>query len=528
MRLNNVFHKNIKIGRWRIPVLWILFFLLIFLIVGFSFLYIYFIQNFVYQNITELIRQTDFQLLWIDAQKKEFFLFLGFCFLMSIVIMGIFFYIYRFFLHQNRTLYETAYMDFITGLGNEVYFNENVPKLLSCLQNGYIAVSDIYGFQAFHRLYDYDFCNSMLQAVGQRLVQVLPPGSIVCHLSRDMFAMVFDYSKEVDELFEQICSDFAQLRVDGKLLHLRVSIGGYGIKENDMDVHEILNKAYMAHSHIKKLNLVNHYFLFDDDLGLKVLEEQKIEAMMEEALEQGEFLVMYQPKIRCVDDDIVGAEALVRWKREDGWVFPDYFIPLFERNKFILKLDLYVFERVCQDMVEFGKLYGKMPMISVNVSKEHFIDENFIEDYIRIVKQYEIDPKLIELEITESAMADDGIDVLGILQRIRQNGFLVSIDDFGTGYSSLSMLQDIPMDVLKIDKRFIDNADLNSDRNVINYIVFIAKKIGVFVIVEGVETKDQVKFVKNLGCDMIQGYYYSKPIEKDDFILFWNQYVSKM
>ena len=161
-------------------------------------------------------------------------------------------------------------------------------------------------------------------------------------------------------------------------------------------------------------------------------------------------------------------------------------------------------------------------IISINVSKEHFTNENFIDEYARISDKYDIDRSHIDLEITESATIDENIDILNILNKIKEKGFVISIDDFGTGYSSLSMIQSMPLDILKIDKVFVDKADLTSDKNIINYIMLIAKRLGVKTIVEGVETKEQVEYIQKLKCDVIQGYYYSKPLAKSDFEDYFN------
>ena len=175
-------------------------------------------------------------------------------------------------------------------------------------------------------------------------------------------------------------------------------------------------------------------------------------------------------------------------------------------------------------MNECKRILKKLPIISVNVSKEHFSDENFIDEYIKIIDKYEIDHKNIDLEITESATSDESIDIIKIIRNIKKKGFIVSLDDFGVGYSSLGMLQQLDIDIIKIDKTFIDQADLKSEQNIINYISLMSQKMGVKTIVEGIEKEDQVKFIQKLECDMIQGYYYSKPIPKKDFELYIREY----
>lgn len=254
-----------------------------------------------------------------------------------------------------------------------------------------------------------------------------------------------------------------------------------------------------------------------------MVEEQKIESSMEDALKNREFKVVYQPKTLTDNEKFIGAEALIRWYKDGDIISPGKFIPLFEKNKFIIKLDLYIFEQVCKDMASWKEKYDYIPIVSINVSKEHFVDENFINEYVKITDKYNLDRACIDLEITESATIDGKVDVLKILNTIKEKGFTISIDDFGTGYSSLSMLQNMPIDIIKIDKVFVDKADLNSNQNIINYIMILANRLGVKTIAEGVETKEQVDFIKSIKCDMIQGYYYSKPLSKQDFEDYFNK-----
>lgn len=239
--------------------------------------------------------------------------------------------------------------------------------------------------------------------------------------------------------------------------------------------------------------------------------EKQIEKDMKKALKDNEFVVYYQPKVYAKTGKIYGAEALVRWKKNDKMIMPSVFIPIFERNKFILKLDLYIFERVCKDMKEWKENYGVDVPISINVSRKHLVEKDFINDYAKIANKYGISTEKLDLEITESATIDSKIDMIKIMKEIKKAGFLISIDDFGTGYSSLNILHDMPIDILKIDKSFVD-------QNIVEDILNIAKKFKLKTIAEGVETKTQKEYLTEKGCDILQGYYYSKPLQKEEFI----------
>lgn len=471
----------------------------------------------------EKIGVNDWYVVTIASNKtiaKELFLFLMvsfcFCLLINFIIIGVFIYIYLLNQKKNKKIYETAYIDSITLLGNESYFKEHVKKLMqSQSKNKYVAVLDINQFKNYNKLYEYEFCNKILKMLGQKLQNILPKGSIVSRSSRDIFILGFS-CLDIDKFMDKILKECTNLKIEDFSIQLNLSIGIYPIKKEDTDVYEVLDKAYMAHSHMKGL-YSSHYYIFDQTLENRLLEEQKIESAMEQSLLNGEFKVVYQPKVDVVNEKFSGAEALVRWHRENEMISPSKFIPIFEKNKFIVKLDLYVFEQVCKDMSEWIKSDHFDFVISINLSKEHFIEEHFIDTYIEIMNQYHIDAKRIEFEITESATIDSEVDIFKILKNIKNKGFSISIDDFGTGYSSLSMLQNMPVDVLKIDKLFVDNADLKSSENLINYISFMAQRLGIKTIVEGVETKEQVSFIKQLKCDKIQGYYYSKPLSKEEF-----------
>lgn len=473
----------------------------------------------------------------INHGKKTKFHFLFICFLLMITFVSIFnqyqkeisweflfqicvifildsFLIYSYIVIQKKDqkIYEIAYIDSITGLGNEEYFKKNALKFIQDDHHKYIAVFDINQFNNYIKLYGHEFCNQLLKKLGQKLKNVFP---FVSRASRDVFLIVFE-SNCVDEFIPQILEKLSTLIVDGMSLHLSFSVGIYPIKRGETNIDKILDKAYMAHTNVKR-NCNEFYYIFDDTLENKLLEEQQIEISMEKALENHDFKVVYQPKVNVSDERLSGAEALVRWCIQGKNISPSQFIPIFERNKFILKLDLYVFEQVCKDMHNWKEQYDFEIPISINISKIHFIEEDFIEEYMKILNRYQIDPQKIEFEITETATIDSEVDIYQILDNIRKKGFLISIDDFGTGYSSLSMLQNMPIDVLKIDKLFVDNANLNSNENLINYINFMAQRLGIKTIVEGVETKEQVDFIKQLKCDKIQGYYYSKPLEKKEF-----------
>ncbi len=462
----------------------------------------------------------------VIAKETTKFLVLSFaiCVAFCFVIISVLIYIDVSNQIQKHKLYNIAYIDPVTLLGNEVYFKEKGEKFLQNFKkNNYIIALDINKFKALNNIYGYKFCNKILKTLGEKLESILPDNNITCRMSNDIFATVFNYERDINRLLNQIFNEISNFTVDNKKIQVNLSIGVYKIIPEENDINKLLDKAYMARAKVKGVYDIN-YYIFDEILENKLVEEQKIESSMESALKNKEFKVVYQPKMYVKNEKLYGAEALVRWYKDGEMISPGKFIPLFEKNKFIMKLDLYIFEQVCKDMSLWKEKYNFVPTISINVSKEHFANENFIDEYAKIVDKHKIERGKIDIEITESATTEEKVDTLKLLNSIKEKGFLVSIDDFGTGYSSLSMLQNMPIDIIKIDKIFVDKADLNSDNNIINYIMFIAKHLGVKTIVEGVETKEQVEFIKKIKSDIIQGYYYSKPISKEEFEIYFNEH----
>lgn len=453
----------------------------------------------------------------IDTQFLPTFSFSFFVFFILLLCYFLFCYLILKKYKQNiMDLQKSIYIDSVTGLYNEIYFYKHGDEYLKTHDKTmYSFTLDINQFKVFNQKFGYDFSNEILRVLGISLGDVLPKDALLCRMSHDVFAGLFSFDGDIVLLLQTIFNKCSSLMIFDKKVFLYFSVGVYHIVDN-VSLDLALDRAVMSRQQIKGL-YDHNYYIYDDFLENQFIFEQEIESSMQRALLDCEFKVFYQPKISSVDERIVGAEALVRWYRNGTVISPADFIPIFEKNKFICKLDLYVFEAVCKDIVSWQDKYGYSPHISVNVSKEHFTDERFIDEYLAIMYQYGVSKDMIELEITESATNLLNVDVIQQLENLRREGFVVSLDDFGTGYSSLNLLQNMPVDIIKIDKSFVDTANLNIDKNIINYIVLMALQLDIKTVVEGVETKEQMEYVKKIGCDIIQGFYYSKPLNKKDF-----------
>lgn len=288
-------------------------------------------------------------------------------------------------------------------------------------------------------------------------------------------------------------------------------------------IQEMIGQASFAKSTIKD-NMLTQYALYNSHLLEKVNRERFIEAHMEAALDNEEFFVLYQPKIELLTEKVVGAEALVRWNSPKlGVLKPDEFIPLFERNGFIKKLDFYVYKKVFKFLNRLLSENNKVVPISVNMSRNHSKPEKFMHDFLALFKQFNIPSNLIEIEILERSVMG-GNTLKTFAQLLHQEGFTVAMDDFGSGESSLNMLSQIPVDVLKFDRTFLDSStdetgNINSDSaNFLQTLIDLSKNLRKQTIFEGVETKAQIDFLKGIDCDQVQGFFFSKPLTEIDFI----------
>jgi EAL domain-containing protein (putative c-di-GMP-specific phosphodiesterase class I) len=257
---------------------------------------------------------------------------------------------------------------------------------------------------------------------------------------------------------------------------------------------------------------------YDDELRKDLLVQRQVVEEAEIALKEHQFVAYYQPKFDLHSGRTNGAEALVRWIHPElGFMSPGVFIPVFEKNGFIRNVDFYVWEAVCKDLRDWKERGMRIVPISVNVSRRDFEDEQLADKVIALLDKYQIDRKDFHIEVTESAYSDNPQRISKIVRTFHDNGFVVELDDFGSGYSSMSALSDLDLDVMKLDTSLIHKDDPNSDRNVLEFSMQLAKMLRLKTVAEGVETEAQVDRITSLGGDFIQGFYYSKPLPKDKF-----------
>ncbi len=414
---------------------------------------------------------------------------------------------------KRQKLYQLAYIDPITNLGNYNSYLETIEEKVEINTKKTLIILDIDKFKTFNKKYGHIKGNELLKRVGEEIKNSVRKTDVVCRLSNDIFGVFLLGDIEVENITKRLNNKLSRIKIGDIWYNLRIAMGVYVSDLNEKDVQTMLDKAIMAHNSIKgKYNIT--YGVFTEEFEQKLIRQSEIENMMEQAIKNKEFEVYYQPQISTKTKKMEGAEALVRWKKDGEMISPNEFIPIFEKNYFITKLDEYIYERVCENIKEMGKEFSKLLKFSVNVSKESLLERDFLEKYIKITNKYNVNPNNITIEITERTTVDDSINMKEILEKIKEKGFSIAIDDFGTGYSSLNILENLPIDSLKIDKTFIDKIGASNEKiEILETIFVISKKLHLTTIAEGVEKIEQVLYLKDMNCDFIQGYFYSKPLD---------------
>ncbi len=353
---------------------------------------------------------------------------------------------------------------------------------------------------------------------------------IYAHLHDDEFIVMLAYGVAYNP--EQWRDDYVNhlynlLGVDFTY-KLRIVTGYYFPKTDNMfSIDSAIEKANVAHRRAKAIKTLSS--IYSDELLTSAVKNKELENRMEKALENREFVMVLQPELSLTTGNMIAAEALVRWQTDDGPMRPDEFIPLFEQNGFITKLDLYMFEEACRYLSRWVQAGREEIIISVNFSRNHLHNLGLEKKLLAICEKYNVKPQCLGIEITETSMISNEVDILDFIRRIKEHGFKVLMDDFGSGYSSLGLLKDIPVDILKLDRSFFSQTeDRSRSLAVVSSIIKLSKDLGILTIAEGVETVDDLINLKEMNCDIIQGYYYSKPMSQEAFIRFYESDASKV
>ncbi|MBO5378217.1 MAG: EAL domain-containing protein [Ruminiclostridium sp.] len=418
------------------------------------------------------------------------------------------------------------YTDMLTGGDNWLLFIKKATTLLKKNKRGSLNYAMLHLEMRKYR----SFCTCFGVSKGQELVE-----KFHAVLKREMYRKETMAHQE-DEAFGLLVTytDTAQLeariqKIENALnavlpgMKMYFGVGVYLVQPGENDVEQLYNNAMIACEMIGD-EAENRTAYFDVEMNNQKLWERKVEDDMDRALANREFQVYLQPKISTTEEVLGGAEALVRWIHPtEGFIPPNRFIPIFEKNGFILKLDDYMLEEIARVQAGWLAEGRELVPISVNVSRAHFTREDLAEHICAIVDKYQVPHSVIELELTESAFFDDKKVLLGTVRKLREAGFQVSMDDFGAGYSSLNSLKELQIDVLKIDADFFRGADVE-ERGllIVSEVIDLAKKLNMKIVAEGIESREQVEFLTAQECDLIQGYFYAKPMPVAEFAEKYN------
>lgn len=441
-----------------------------------------------------------------------------------------------FFLQQKKhlkQLTEIAFVDGLTGAANRKKFKLAAADLLKASKTHYaFAIMDIDKFKVLNDTLGYACGDKLLIYIADVLRANIRNNETFGRCDSDEFYMLLQYSDEAD-IQTRIERIFSQVDVRFKsgmdsAYNLVLCVGIYVIADSTEEVNVITDRAKHAQL-LAKGHLISSISFYSEKIHEKILQEKIIENRMHDALSKGEFMLYLQPKYQLSDETICGAEALVRWNTGGSLIlYPDQFIPVFEKNGFVTKLDMYMLEMSCAFIKKWLDA-GVAPIpISINFSRLHLQNENFVEDISAIVDKYQIPPNLIEVELTESTMLNNERDLINVLSQLHEHGFTLSMDDFGSGYSSLGLLKNLPVDTVKLDRTFFTQYnDLARAKTVISNMILMAKELGIFTVAEGVETKEHIDLLYGLGCDIVQGYYFAKPMPAVDLNALMKEELEK-
>ena len=423
---------------------------------------------------------------------------------------------------EKEALFKSAFTDVITGEYNwnhlEAFLEVPADKNITDYA---FAHFDIKQFRVINEAYGHIAANKVLKNVVNAMEKAdFVYASARCH--NDNFAMLLKDMPQ-EELTQKLQDFFEQLSVleEDPFYKVYYKCGVVPMQRAMLSGNRVADVAKVAQSlctNRKGTEIIFYTDKMHDDISWG----NYIKAYVETAIEQDEFLVYLQPKVDIKTEKIKGAEALIRWNYKNKEFLPPYrFVPFFEKDGSIAQLDDIVLKKVCASFARWKKEGKALYPISINLSRSRMYDEKLIDKLVGIVDSYEVEHSLIDFELTESATYDDMDHMLSVLQELRSKGFKISMDDFGTGYSSLSLLTQMPIDTLKVDKSFVDTIATDNERKediiVLRHIIGLAKELGFVCLAEGAESKTQVDKLRTLGCEIIQGYYYSKPIPLSDY-----------
>ena len=429
-------------------------------------------------------------------------------------------------LFEDRQIIMSTERDDLTGLYNKEYFYryaEQFDRHHAAVPMDAILI-DVNHFHMINERYGRHYGDELLRRIGEKVrMLILEAGGMVCRREADTFMAYCPHGSDYKAIAENASIEIEETGSSGRGRsgnRIRLRMGVYANVDKGLGIEHCFDRAKIAADNVRG-NYRNNIGFYDNDLHEKELFDERLIEGLDRAMEEKQLKVFFQPKYNIQGEKprLASAEALIRWQHPDlGMISPGIFIPLFERNGLIQRVDVFAWREAAALARSWREKYGLTVPISVNVSRIDMYDPELVDIFVSIVNENGIAPHDLLLEITESAYTEDSDQIISTVKELRSRGFRVEMDDFGTGYSSLNMLSSLPIDVLKLDMRFMQQEhDGLGNMRMVKLMIDIADYLEVPVVAEGVETMDQMAVLKDLGCDMVQGYCFSKPLPAAEF-----------
>lgn len=433
-------------------------------------------------------------------------------------------------LYEDKSIIRSAEKDDLTDLYTREFFQEYIRQIDGSGHGSQMdaIVLNIEHFHMLNEMFGRKTGDSVLKKIADMVSDMLGEGVCIgCRPDADYFYFYLEHRDSYDEVFKALSGELSGI---SKIPGVRMRLGVYQNVDTNISIEDRFDHAKYACDRIRG-DYNRQISFYSKEENEKDLYHEQLINDIDNAILNKDLVVFYQPKygIQCDEPELRSAEALIRWRHPKyGMISPGDFIPLFESNGLIQKLDHFVWEEAARQIRKWKDEYGITVPVSVNVSRVDIYDAQLEDRLVRILKDNDLDAKELMLEITESAYADDAKGLTDVVTKLRESGFRIEMDDFGSGYSSLNMITEIPIDVLKMDMKFIRN--MNKDAKslkLVELVIEIADYLGVPVVAEGVEDKSQLDQLKSMGCELIQGYYFSKPVPPEEFNKFIEAEISK-
>lgn len=421
--------------------------------------------------------------------------------------------------------------DNLTRLPNRFFFQKKLKKFMRKAEKentqGALFFLDIDQFKTINDTLGHDIGDKILLKITKRLKRIVKEEDLLARFGGDEFVLIVNKASdlELQKMAHMILEQFLEpFKVEKYALDVTTSIGICIFPKKISSVSQLLKQADIAMYEAKSLGR-NQYKFFTQALYEKIYEEFNLEVKLKKAIEKNQFYLLYQPQIRLSDNKLIAVEALIRWKSSEI-ISPDKFIPLAEQCGYIEHISDWVIEEVCKQINRWKEEGIEIHRVAINLSRQELGRRNLLSRITKIINKYDISFSSIEFEVTETALYENSLRAFENISALRLNGFLVSIDDFGTGYSSLSNINESLFDKLKIDRSFVSGIKKKKEsESIIKATIAIAKSLNLKVLAEGVETLEQLEFLKQYNCDEVQGYYYSRPILPEDIVAFVNSQI---